>query len=601
MSCFDEIYGNDYYDFIVRNTEYLPPAGEGVCTLDGGNNLTILFASANMYPEQSVSNYNYNVIPKCYVPTSLEALEASGILQVQQTPSLALDGAGVLIGFLDSGIDTTHPAFLDETGNSRVVAVWNQNYQESMEMPWVNQNPDMPVVHYGRVYSGADIAAYGNGDETGHGTYVASVAAGSDRGSFSGAAPRADIAMVQLKDAKPYLKEYYFIPEETTCYQETDLILGIKFLNDLARMRNQSLVVCIALGTTMGSHTGNSPLDLYLNDVAVLYRRCIVCGAGNQAASRRHFYGNLYLEQNEDNGFPVAERLPSSYTEVEIVVSDNTCGFVMEQWAVSLAQYQVSIVSPTGTVLPPFGSQISGSQKHNFTLEGTTVTVDYSQPEGTTGNQLIFYRFITPSPGVWRVRVYSANKLNGVFHMYLAEESLQCGEVYFLTSNPDYTVVAPANARRVITVAGYNQRQNAILLESGRGYTLDGTIKPEFAAPAFQIDGAVAGGGDRPEPLQYEGRTGTSAASAVAAGAAALYMQWANKRGDIYINTTQIKNALVRGASRQPDELYPNRQWGDDSNIVSREARGLSDLFHRTSRLRNKIGRKNKRGVVCLV
>ena len=224
------------------------------------------------------------------------------------------------------------------------------------------------------------------------------------------------------------------------------------------------------------------------------------------------------------------------------------------------------------------------------------MTVDYSQPEGTTGNQLIFYRFTTPSPGVWRVRVYSANKLNGVFHLYLAEESLQCGDVYFLTSNPDYTIVAPANARRVITVAGYNQRQNAILLESGRGYTLDGTIKPEFAAPAFQIDGAVAGGGDRPEPLQYEGRTGTSAASAVAAGASAMYMQWANQRGDIYVNTTQIKNALVRGASRLPDELYPNRQWGDNRNIVSREATDDADLFHRTSRLWNKIGRKNKKG-----
>lgn len=563
MSCYEEIYGNDYYDFIVRNNEYLPPVGEGVCTLDGGNNLTILFASANNYPPFSVANYGYNVIPKCYMPLSLEALEASGILQVRQTPSLALDGEGVLIGFVDSGIDTTHPAFLDESGRSRVVAVWNQNYQEGMEELLNNQNPEMPQVDYGRVYSGDDIALYGNGDETGHGTYVASVAAGSDRVEYSGAAPRADIAMVQLKEAKQYLRDYYFIPEETVCYQETDIILGVKFLNELAKMRNQSLVICIALGTMMGSHTGNSPLDLYLNDIAAVYRRCVVCAAGNQAASRRHFYGNLNLERNSDGELlRGTARQTSDYTEVEIVVANNTCGFVMEQWAVAPAQYNISLISPSGAVLPSVGLQVAGSQVHNFTLEGTVVTVDYSQPEGTTGNQLIYYRFTKPSPGIWRVRVYSANKLDGVFHVYLAEEQMQCGQIYFLVSNPDYTVVGPANARRVLTIGGYNQRQNAILLESGRGYTLDGIIKPEMVAPAFQVDGAVAGRGDRPLVFQYEARTGTSAAVAVTAGAAAMFMQWSTQRGNIYVNTIQIKNAFLRGADRLPDELYPNRQWG---------------------------------------
>ena len=219
MSCFDEIYGNEYYDFIVRNNEYLPTLGEGVCTVDGGNDYTILFAYSGMFPPISISNYSYNSIPKCYVPLSLEALDASRILQVRQTPTLGLTGRGVLMGFLDSGIDTTLDAFLNQAGNSRVVAVWNQNYVEGMEGAVGSGEAFLPEVAYGRVYGPGNMSEYGNGDSTGHGTYVASVAAGSNLGDYSGAAPEADIAMVHLKEAKQYLKDYYFIPKDALCYQ----------------------------------------------------------------------------------------------------------------------------------------------------------------------------------------------------------------------------------------------------------------------------------------------------------------------------------------------------------------------------------------------
>lgn len=565
MSCLDQIYGNDYYDFIVRNNEFLPILGGDECTLDGGFQYTILFVPANQYPPLSVANYTYTAIPKCYAPLSLEALETSGILQVQQNPALALDGEGVLMGFLDSGIDTTHPAFLNEAGKSRVVAVWNQNYMENMgEETSEGTEESVPPVPYGRVYAGENISLYGNGDTTGHGTYVASVAAGTANGDHSGAAPKADIAMVQLKEAKPYLKEYYFIPEDAVCYQENDLIMGAKFLNELARSRNQSLVLCMSLGTTLGNHSGNSPLGLYLDRLAVLYRRCVVCATGNMAAARRHFYGNVFARQQETSQETAPNSLSNQpdYQEVEIVVGEDTCGFVMEQWAVASARYQVSIVSPTGEVQPSAGIQASGSQNYSFPLEGTVVSVDYSQPEAISGVQMIYFRFRRPSPGVWRVRIYSNNTVDGVFHMYLAGEELQCGEVFFLASNPDTTVEDPGNAKRVLTVGGYNQRQNSILLESGRGFTIDGQIKPDIVAPAFAVDGAVAGATTRPKFLQYEARTGTSAAVALTAGAAALYLQWYDRQQNYLVSTTQIKNTLIQSATRGTEELYPNRLWG---------------------------------------
>ena len=557
MSCFDEIYGNEYYDFIVRNNEYLPTLGEGVCTVDGGNDYTILFAYSGMFPPISISNYSYNSIPKCYVPSSFEAPDASRILQVRQTPTLGLTGRGVLMGFLDSGIDTTLDAFLNQAGNSRVVAVWNQNYVEGMEGAVGSGEAFLPEVAYGRVYGPGNMSEYGNGDSTGHGTYVASVAAGSNLGDYSGAAPEADIAMVHLKEAKQYLKDYYFIPKDALCYQETDLILGVQFLNELAKRRNQSLVLCISVGTSMGSHSGSGALSQYLNEVAIAYRRCVVCATGNLAAARRHYYGNLnsrfFSELLEEN---------REFQEVEVVVEEGTCGFVMEQWAVAPAKFQISMISPVGEILPPIAIQMSKSQEYVLALEGTRVTVDYSTPEATTGNQLIYYHFEKPSPGIWRIRVYSYNGIDGNFHMYLQEQALQCGNVFFLTSNPDTTIMDPGNAKQVLTVGGYNQRQNATLLESGRGYTIDEQIKPDVAAPGFLVDGAVAGRAGTSKELQYEARTGTSASMAVTAGAAAMYLQWSGQNQDNLVNTTQIKNAFALGAKRWGDELYPNRQWG---------------------------------------
>lgn len=585
MNCNDAVYGNEYYDFIVTNNQYLPPVSEGICTLDGGKDFAILFVPSGDYPAMSVRNYAYNAIPKCYTPLSLEALDASGILDVRDTPTLALDGKGVLLGFLDTGIDTTHPAFLDENGNSRIVAVWDQNYREvdaEMAEDPESENAEVPGVYYGKVYSGNTLQQYGNGDTNGHGTYVASVAAGSARGDYSGAAPGADIAMVHLKDAKAYLKDYYFIPQDRLCFQENDIMLGVQFLNALALQRNQPLVICMSLGSNMGSHSGNSPLGRYLNEIAALYRRCVVCGTGNEADKRHHAYGKFLKQEQLGISSPESELISdstgSAYIDVEIVVGDYGCSFMLEQWSVAPNTFQIALIAPSGEILPRISIQLLTSQEFYFPIEGTRVMVDYSMPEATTGNQLIYYRFKDPTPGIWRIRVFWQESGNGIFHMYLPQQELQCEDVIFLSSNPDATVMEPGNAYRVLTFGGYRQRQNSLFLESGRGYALDGQLKPELVAPAVDVDGAVAGTNDRPEGLQYEARSGTSAAAAIGAGGAAMYMQWCERQMDYRVNTLQVKNFFIRGARTFPGDLYPNPRLGHGALDVYRSFEMLRNL-----------------------
>ena len=57
--------------------------------------------------------------------------------------------------------------------------------------------------------------------------------------------------------------------------------------------------------------------------------------------------------------------------------------------------------------------------------------------------------------------------------------------------------------------------------------------------------------------------TGTSAAAAHVAGAAALLLHWGVLEGNnYYMNSTSIKTYLIRGAKRNPALTYPNREFG---------------------------------------
>lgn len=53
-----------------------------------------------------------------------------------------------------------------------------------------------------------------------------------------------------------------------------------------------------------------------------------------------------------------------------------------------------------------------------------------------------------------------------------------------------------------MTVAFYNSRENGVDINSGRGYTRDEKIKPDYAAPGETVTGAVPGGDLRIGPVR---------------------------------------------------------------------------------------------------
>lgn len=549
-------YNSLYFEQIQRQ--------DGVCISCINDTWCILYTN---YPGSRNINIQqgYYSVPKLYGLMDTTSFDASGITATLNQPLLNVRGQGVLIGFLDTGIDYLREDFKASGGRTRIAAVWDQtiqsvNYEEDTGETAGTEQYDREqvqgMVQYGTVYTREDInaalAAEREGqnpydivpsrDENGHGTFLAGVAAASETADYIGAAPEAEILMVKLKPAKKYLRDFYLLPERVEAYSETDMMMGVRFLQQYAIREKKPLVICVGLGTASGSRTGALPFADLLNTLARQVNTVVVTCTGNEANNRTH-----------TSGLAVSDTEPS---EIEITVGADERGFVMEIWAESLDILSVAITSPSGERISRIPARIDTGGVYNFLLERSQVAVNYRVVESASGYEVIFMRFINPAQGIWKIHVYSLTNIVGRYNAWLPLKQFLSGDTYFLNSNPSTTLTEPGAAERVISVGAYNHITDASYAASGRGYTATGLVKPDFVAPGVDVYGVRAGGG-------YTTRTGTSVAAAHAAGAAALLLTWGVTDGNLpYMGTNEVKSVLIRGAKRENNTVYPNNIYG---------------------------------------
>ena len=268
----------------------------------------------------------------------------------------------------------------------------------------------------------------------------------------------------------------------------------------------------------------------------------MVVGGGNEANQRHHF---LSRAENIDG-----------VEQVEIRVGDEVNGFCMELWTDALNLFAVSVVSPSGERTYRFPIRSERTESYTFVLERTTITIDYKVFVERLNAELVFFRVQNPTAGIWKVVVEPIKIAEGIFHMWLPVTDFLENEVYFLRSNPDYTITEPGSTLSGMTVGFYDGDNNSIAIQSGRGYTRGERIKPDFVAPGVDVTGANT-------REQFVTRTGSSIAAGITAGAAALMMEWVVYRlQQKTIDSTQIRNLLVLGTEKRSNEEYPNREWG---------------------------------------
>lgn len=493
----------------------------------------------------AMEDIGYPAVPKLFTAIDTVSLESAGILAVQIQPYLKLTGKGVLLGFLDSGIDYTHPAFRTTDGRTRILRIWDQTDQSGTspyDFRYGSEYRESQINE--ALFSGNPYSIVPESDTDGHGTAVAGIACGSADtfADFTGAAPDAQIAFVRLKPAKQYLRDYFRIPQAALAYQESDLMLGVRYLLLTAKELGLPLVICISLGTNQGGHTGTSPLEEILTSAQFNTGVYVVTGTGNEVGSGHHFLGRADRE--------------GAVIDVELLIDQETAGFSLEFWADAPELYSIGFTSPLGETIEPIQPRSETSIESSFLLESSRVILTYSLVEPLSGSQLALLRFLDPTPGIWRIRIINRNFINGIFHMWLPVTGLVDPQIRFYTPDPNTTLVIPSCASAVITVGSYNAYSNSLFISSGRGFTRNNLIKPDFASPGVDLTAPSPGGG-------YFALTGSCAASSLTAGAAALLVEAGLRQAEPrYFTAGEIKGLFLRGTNRTAGNIYPNREWG---------------------------------------
>ena len=510
----------------------------------------VVYAPLTEIGTLNINTYSYSFIPKCYTHMDLGSLSASGITRLQEQPYLQLKGSGTAVAVVDSGIDYRNPVFQNEMG-SRILCIWDQTLQgDGKEVP------------YGRVFWKKDIdqalasenplEIVPSVDTDGHGTRMAAIAAGNyfPEENFSGAAPEAILIIVKVKPAKKYLREFYLFPAEAELFQENDIMTGMDFAVRIANDRRMPLSLCLGIGSSQGAHIGKNPLSLYVDYISQYSLISVSIAAGNEGAARHHYAGRLTERENQ--------------ASAELRVGNKEPGFTMEFWGEPPEIYNLSLQSPTGEILDISASLGEVTQELSFVFVETRVKVNYVSIERQTGYTLVYFQFIQPAPGIWRIFVRGRDGQNVGFHMWLPVQGLISEETYFLEPSPYNTVTAPGDSLESITVTAYQYRDNSLYVQASRGFMPDGNVVPQVAAPGVQIRVPQLNG-------LYGNASGTSLSAAQTAGAAALLFEWAVIRGNQpYFTGSSVKNYITRGAEREERMQYPNRDWGF----------GRMDLYH---------------------
>ena len=543
----DVILSDDYWDLIlpVRNTPESMLENTNLYPQIINNGFVQIFWNRKTPLDDYFQETLYSVLPNVYTLEDTTSVAKSGVIQVQSNPALGLTGRNILMGFLDTGIDYTHPAFQDSFGNTRIETIWDQTIQTGT--PPKN-------LYYGSEYTKEQIQEaldspdpyqiVPSRDTDGHGTSLAGVAAGSidEKSDFQGVAPQAQLAVVKLKEAKPHLLDYYQFNGDSPMFQENDILMAIRFLIETANKLSMPLVICICLGTNQGSHTGDGALPSTLERLKAYQGITVVVAGGNEAGRAHHYSGKIPG--------------PNSFQEVEIQVPANSPGFSMDFWGHPPELYTVGVVSPLGEVVERIPARFYQDQEISFILENTTLFISYGLVEVESGGQVIFFRFRQPTEGIWRIRVYCSNYATGMFHIWLPANGMVNPDITFLNPDPFTTIVSPGNVMPIVTTAAYQAPSDALYNYSSRGFTPLNTVKPDITAPGVDLTVPRPGGG-------YGTATGSSIAGAFTAGCAALLAQWGLTRTpDRYFSSNEIKAFLIRGAVRNPALTYPNREWG---------------------------------------
>lgn len=491
------------------------------------------------------------------------------------------DGEGVIIGVIDSGMDWQHPDFLDEEGRTRVLKYWDQT------LPVNGQTPQ--PYGYGQVWDSTQINAglmtsVDQPQYFGHGSTVTGTVAGNGltNGRHKGVAPKADMIIVSSRFSGNF---------------RASVADAVKYIFDEAEALGRPVVINASLGTYLGSHDGKDASALFIDQLLEERGgRVMVCAAGNTNNIPPY---HLRTEVGQDTSFTWFLRngssafgFPSAFLEIWADVAD----LQNVQYAVGADRNNPLIYrgrTPFHNIAENLGAVITDTL---FSFSGNRLgIVQYfaaqrgdqyqlqvliPQPDSTN----VRFRFMTTGDGAFDIWGSTQFGISSMVTNIPTVEAFPAIANYVLPDNEQHMVDSWACSPKVLTVANYFNEvtyvnslgdevsvvgtEGDIVTTSSKGPARNGLLKPDIAATGDVTFSAaplswIAQLVSTNDPRLAEGgmhlrNGGTSMASPVVAGAAALYLQRCPNAS--YSEVI----AAIKGTARTDafTGAEPNNRWG---------------------------------------
>lgn len=457
------------------------------------------------------------------------ANEEIGVNYFKTNPNVNLDGRGVIISIVNSGIDYLHPDFIYPDGTSKILYLWDQTKEG---------NPPEGF-NIGTEYTRADInkaIAEKNPnlstDEEGIGTALGGICAGlgSINKSYAGVAEGADLIVVKLKKIDGF-------------YNNGTFLSGI----DYSYKKSKQLDMPIVQNITLGSNNLVSPgIGFMDNDLFYEYRVCEVTGAGNEGNGKTHTMGKISFA--------------GEVKEIEIEIAEYEKEIEIDLWVDKPDKLNLLIISPSGeeskTSLVSNLNVLEGL----FDFENTYYSIWSTYPLYYSGQQTTIINLQNVSKGIWKIRLIGASITNGVYHLYLPSNLMLNPGTKFRDGNPNYTLTYPSIYKDSVTVGTYNSLNSSIWTESSRGPVVGnrGRVEsPDIVAPGVNIIAPH-------ENDKYSTVSGSGVAASYTAGSIALIMQYVLFKENYKDKSVvqKIKTYLSAGAKRDSKISYPDASYG---------------------------------------
>jgi subtilisin family serine protease len=369
--------------------------------------------------------------------------------------SSGLTGRGVLVGIVDTGIESVHPAFA-----GRILRVWDQT------LP----GPGVPEGPYGVELTG-DMQKVSE-DTVGHGTHVAGVAAGADP-NFLGVAPEADLVIVKTDLFDAHVAD------------------GLRYLFRVADELKRPMAANLSIGGHGDSHDGTDPLCSIIDELSGP-GRLVMCSAGNEGNDNIH--ARVDVRQGQNHTIPFS------------LVADATATFT--GWYSGSDEMGVAVVSPSGQQSPFQPVTTEGSPARTYELAGGTVHVATPGPDPANGDHNFLVE-VTPSPnfpgfalgadsGGWRLRLRGA-RVAGAGRVDVWSVDGTVAHFSGPAVHDSTKIGSPGASSQAVTVASYTTKVEWINLVghmhdagldldeisdfSSEGPRRDDFEKPDVAAP----------------------------------------------------------------------------------------------------------------------